>query len=60
MQERIDKLLSVASLCMVWFLVGIAFGICISPTVEQCEPIINQNPEMCLSVCVDEFEKWGC
>lgn len=30
------------------------------PTVEQCATILNQNPEMCLSVYVEEFEKFGC
>lgn len=31
-----------------------------APTVEQCETILNQNPEMCLSVCVEEFTRFGC
>ena len=30
------------------------------PTVQQCETILNKNPDMCLSVCVEQFEKMGC
>lgn len=30
------------------------------PTVQQCETILNQNPEMCLSVCEDVWEQSAC
>lgn len=30
------------------------------PTVEQCKTILNKNPEMCLSVCVDVWEQSAC
>lgn len=42
--------------CAFWLNVAVN----IIKSGQYCETILNQNPEMCLSVCVEEFERMGC
>ena len=48
--------------CLMGLIIAIIEVVIAQPqtTVQQCEAILNQNPDMCLSVCVEEFEKFGC
>lgn len=30
------------------------------PTVMQCEPVVNDNPHMCVSICEEQLEDYAC